>query len=56
MPVRLTLREHEPDAARFYRRMGADDCGRARSGSLPGRMLPKLVKELRPPYRSGLSG
>ena len=28
----------------------------AQTGSLPGRMLPKLVKELRPPHRSGLSG
>jgi GNAT superfamily N-acetyltransferase len=39
--------EADSDAARFYRRMGAKDCGVARSGSIPGRMLPKLVKELR---------
>jgi GNAT superfamily N-acetyltransferase len=39
--------EADPDAAPFYRRMGAKDCGVARSGSIPGRMLPKLVKELR---------
>jgi GNAT superfamily N-acetyltransferase len=39
--------EADPDAAPFYRRMGAEDCGFAPSGSLPGRMLPKLVTELR---------
>ena len=38
--------EADPDAAPFYRRMGAEDCGLAPSGSIPGRMLPKLVKEL----------
>jgi GNAT superfamily N-acetyltransferase len=40
------LIEADPDAAPFYRRMGAKDCGFAPSGSIPGRMLPKLVKEL----------
>lgn len=40
--------EADPDAAPFYRRMGAEDCGLAPSGSIPGRMLPKFVKELRP--------
>jgi len=39
--------EADPDAAPFYRRMGAQDCGLASSDSIPGRMLPKLVKELR---------
>ncbi len=39
--------EADPDAAPFYRRMGAEDCGLAPSVSIPGRMLPKLVKELR---------
>ncbi|OKO66983.1 GNAT family N-acetyltransferase [Bradyrhizobium sp. AS23.2] len=39
--------EADPDAAPFYRRMGAKDCGLAPSGSIPGRALPKLVKELR---------
>ena len=39
--------EADPDAAPFYRRMGAQDCGHAPSGSIPGRMLPRLVKELR---------
>lgn len=38
--------EADPDAAPFYRRMGAKDCGFAPSGSIRGRMLPKLVKEL----------
>jgi len=40
------LIEADPDAAPFYRRMGAKDCGFAPSGSIPGRMLPKLVKEM----------
>jgi GNAT superfamily N-acetyltransferase len=39
--------EADPDAAPFYRRMGAQDCGLAPSGSIPGRMLPRLVKKLR---------
>jgi N-acetylglutamate synthase-like GNAT family acetyltransferase len=39
--------EADPDAADFYRRMGAEDCGFAPSGSIPGRMLPKLAKELK---------
>jgi GNAT superfamily N-acetyltransferase len=38
--------EADPDAAPFYRRMGAHDVGLARSGSIPGRMLPKLVISL----------
>jgi GNAT superfamily N-acetyltransferase len=38
--------EADPDAAPFYRRMGAKDCGLAASGSIPGRTLPKLVREL----------
>jgi GNAT superfamily N-acetyltransferase len=44
---RLTI-ESDPDAAPFYRRMGAHDVGQAPSGSVPGRMLPKLVMNLRP--------
>lgn len=39
--------EADPDAAPFYRRMGAQDCGLAPSGSISGRMLPKFVKKLR---------
>lgn len=32
----------DPDAAEFYRRMGARDAGVAPSGSIPGRFLPRL--------------
>jgi GNAT superfamily N-acetyltransferase len=39
--------EADPDAVPFYRRMGAEDCGFAPSSSIAGRMLPRLVKELR---------
>lgn len=34
--------EADPDAADFYRRMGAVDDGVAPSGSIPGRLLPRL--------------
>jgi GNAT superfamily N-acetyltransferase len=44
---RLTI-EADPDAAPFYRSMGAYDVGQAPSGSVPGRMLPKLVINLGP--------
>ena len=44
---RLTI-EADPDAAPFYRRMGACDVGQAPSGSIPGRVLPKLVMNLCP--------
>lgn len=40
------LIEADPDAAPFYRRMGANDCGLAPSGSMPGRMLPRLLIEV----------
>ncbi len=40
--------EADPDAAPFYRRMGAYDVGQAPSDSVPGRMLPKLVMNLCP--------
>jgi GNAT superfamily N-acetyltransferase len=45
--TRLTI-DADPDAAPFYRRMGAYDAGQAPSGSIPGRMLPKLVMSLSP--------
>ena len=45
--TQLTI-EADPDAAPFYRRMGAYDVGEAPSGSVPGRMLPKLAMNLRP--------
>ena len=40
------ITEADPDAAPFYRRMGAYDIGQAPSGSIPGRMLPKLAMSL----------
>jgi GNAT superfamily N-acetyltransferase len=36
----------DPDAAEFYRRMGAVDNGVVPSGSIPGRVLPRLKLEL----------
>ena len=38
--------EADPDAAGFYRRMGAVDDGTAPSGSIPGRILPRLTLRL----------
>ena len=38
--------EADPDAAGFYRRMGAIDAGTVPSGSIPGRMLPLLKLSL----------
>jgi GNAT superfamily N-acetyltransferase len=34
--------EADPDAAGFYRRMGAVDDGLVPSGSIPGRLIPRL--------------
>lgn len=39
--------EADPDAAPFYKRMGAEDAGLVQSGSITGRLLPKLIKDLR---------
>lgn len=36
----------DPDAAAFYRRMGAVDNGASPSGSIPGRMLPHMRFDL----------
>jgi GNAT superfamily N-acetyltransferase len=36
----------DPDAAPFYRIMGASDVGEAPSGSIPGRTLPRLMIDL----------
>jgi GNAT superfamily N-acetyltransferase len=33
----------DPGAVAFYRHMGAEPAGEAESGSIPGRMLPRLV-------------
>jgi GNAT superfamily N-acetyltransferase len=38
--------EADPDAAGFYRRMGAIDDGVTPSGSIPGRFLPRLKYRL----------
>ena len=43
--VRMMI-EADPEAASFYRRLGARDAGLAASGSIAGRMLPKLVLEI----------
>ena len=45
--TQLTI-DADPDAAPFYRRMGAYDLGEASSASVPGRMLPKLAMNLCP--------
>ena len=42
MNARRMIIEADPEAAGFYREMGARDAGEAPSGSLPGRMLPRL--------------
>ncbi len=46
MAVTRLIIEADPGAAPFYRRMGAYDIGLAPSGSIPGRMLPKLAMNL----------
>lgn len=38
--------EADPEAAPFYRKVGAVDAGSAPSGSIPGRVLPRLVLSL----------
>lgn len=43
--MRLVI-EADPDAAPFYRRLGARDAGLAPSGSIAGRMLPRLMLDL----------
>lgn len=43
--ARMTI-EADPGAAPFYRRLGALDAGVVPSGSIAGRMLPKLVLAL----------
>ncbi len=43
--ARLTI-DSDPGAAAFYRRMGAYDLSQAPSGSIPGRMLPRLAFNL----------
>ncbi len=43
--IRIAI-EADPGAAAFYRHMGAHNDGTAPSGSIPGRMLPKLALDL----------
>lgn len=38
--------DSDPNAAAFYRRIGAVDAGHVASASIPGRMLPRLVIDL----------
>jgi GNAT superfamily N-acetyltransferase len=45
---RLTI-ESDPGAVGFYKKMGAIECGSVLSGSIPGRMLPRLQVELGTP-------
>jgi GNAT superfamily N-acetyltransferase len=40
--TRLVI-DSDPGVVPFYRRMGACDLGQAPSGSIPGRMLPRLA-------------
>lgn len=46
MGARRMSIEADPDAAPFYRRLGARDDGLVPSGSIAGRMLPRLSVEL----------
>jgi len=47
--ARTLVIDSDPGAADFYRRMGARDAGRAPSGSIPGRWLPRLEFDLSHP-------
>lgn len=44
--ARRLIIDADPDAAGFYRRMGAVDIGETPSGSIPGRFLPRLALDL----------
>jgi GNAT superfamily N-acetyltransferase len=44
--ARFMTIDADPGAAGFYRRMGAVDDGTAPSGSIPGRVLPRLKLQL----------
>ena len=43
--------DSDPAAVPFYLRMGMEPSGEAPSGSIPGRMLPRMIKPLGPPQR-----
>ena len=47
MGARRMIIDADPNAAPFYREMGACDSGKAPSGSIPGRMLPRLTLDCR---------
>ena len=47
MGAKQLVIEADPGAAPFYRRMGARDVGHAASGSIPGRVLPKLMIDVK---------
>jgi GNAT superfamily N-acetyltransferase len=40
------LTDADPNAVGFYRRMGMHIVGQSRSGSIPGRVLPRMAKSL----------
>ncbi len=44
--------DSDPAAVPFYLRMGLEPAGEAPSGSIPGRMLPRLLKALTPSPRA----
>jgi len=46
--ARRMIIEADPDAVDFYRSMGARKVGSAPSGSIPGRVLPRLHLDLQP--------
>ena len=49
---RLEL-DADPHAEGIYRKLGFSTVGRSPSGSIPGRMLPRMVMALGPPQRLG---
>ncbi len=44
--VKKLVIDSDPNAAAFYRRIGAVDVGKVASASIPGRMLPRMVIDL----------
>ena len=48
--------DSDPTAVPFYLRMGMESAGEAPSGSIPGRMLPRLVKALPSLERADCAG
>ncbi len=44
--ARVLVIHSDPGAAEFYRRLGASDNGAVASGSIPGRVLPRLTVHL----------